>query len=160
MFKQRAQPCLNFHIGRCAAPCVGNIEVADYQQRVTAVRKLLTGKSSDLLHELRVRMQQEAAALRFEKAATYRDQIRAISEVTESEQNVVDFSREARDYVGVHRDGCHYTIALFQFRYGQLLGKERFRMVDSAPPDEVLPSFLLQFYSGVQTPGRARCSCV
>ena len=151
VFKERDQPCLNFHIGRCAAPCVGNIDPEEYQQRVAAVRKLLTGKSADLLRELRARMEREAAALRFEKAAALRDQIRAISEVTDSDQNVVDFSREARDYVGCHRDGDHYTVTLFQFRHGQLLGKERFRLLDSAPPEEVLPSFLLQLYAGVQT---------
>ena len=151
VFKERDQPCLNFHIGRCAAPCVGNIDPAQYQERVAAVRKLLTGKSADLLRELRARMEREAAALRFEKAASFRDQIRAISEVTDSDQNVVDFSRETRDYVGCHRDGDHYTVTLFQFRHGQLLGKERFRLVDSAPPEEVLPSFLLQFYAGIQT---------
>ena len=151
VFKKRDQPCLNFHIGRCAAPCVGNIDPEEYQQRVAAVRKLLTGKSADLLRELRARMEREAAALRFEKAAALRDQIRAISEVTDSDQNVVDFSREARDYVGCHRDGDHYTVALFQFRHGQLLGKERFRLVDSAPPEEVMPSFLLQVYAGIQT---------
>ena len=151
VFKERDQPCLNFHIGRCAAPCVGNIDPEEYQQRVAAVRKLLTGKSADLLRELRARMEREATALRFEKAAALRDQIRAISEVTDSDQNVVDFSREARDYVGCHRDGDHYTVALFQFRHGQLLGKERFRLLDSAPPEEVMPSFLLQFYAGVQT---------
>ena len=151
VFKQRDQPCLNFHIGRCAAPCVGNIDAQEYQERVSAVRKLLTGKSADLLRELRARMQAEAAALRFERAAVYRDQVRAISEVTDSDQNVVDFSREARDYVGCHRDGSHYTVALFQFRHGQLVGKERFRLLDWAPPEEVLPSFLLQFYAGVQT---------
>ena len=151
VFKERDQPCLNFHIGRCAAPCVGNIGADDYQERVAAVRKLLTGKSADLLRELRARMAAEAKALRFEKAATFRDQVRAISEVTDSDQNVVDFSRETRDYVGCHRDGDHYTVALFQFRHGQLLGKERFGLVDSAPPEEVLPSFLLQFYAGLQT---------
>ena len=151
VFKERDQPCLNFHIGRCAAPCVGNIGAEEYQERVAAVRKLLTGKSADLVRELRARMQAAAAALRFEKAAALRDQVRAISEVTDSDQNVVDFSREARDYVGCHRDGSHYTVALFQFRHGQLLGKERFRLVDPAPPEEVLPSFLLQFYAGVQT---------
>ena len=151
VFKERDQPCLNFHIGRCAAPCVGNIDAQEYQERVAAVRKLLTGKSADLVRELRARMQAEAKALRFEKAAAFRDQVRAISEVTDSDQNVVDFSREARDYVGCHRDGAHYTVALFQFRHGQLLGKERFRLVDEAPPEEVLPSFLLQFYAGVQT---------
>ena len=151
VFKERDQPCLNFHIGRCAAPCVGNIGAEEYQERVAAVRKLLTGKSADLLRELRARMETEAKALRFEKAAAFRDQARAISEVTDSDQNVVDFSREARDYVGCHRDGSHYTVALFQFRHGQLVGKERFRLVDEAPPEEVLPSFLLQFYAGVQT---------
>ncbi len=151
VFKERDQPCLNFHIGRCAAPCVGNIGAAEYQERVAAVRKLLTGKSADLVRELRARMQAEAKALRFEKAALFRDQVRAISEVSDSDQNVVDFSREARDYVGCHRDGSHYTVTLLQFRHGQLVGKERFRLVDEAPPEEVLPSFLLQFYAGVQT---------
>ena len=160
VFKRRDQPCLNFHIGRCAAPCVGNIDAAAYQRRVNAVRKLLTGKSAELIRELRVLMEQEAAALRFEKAAEYRDQVRAISEVSGSEQNVVDFSREARDYVGCHRDGAHYTLTLFQIRHGQLLGKERFRLVDAAPPEEVLPSFLLQFYAGIQTRPRTVFLCL
>ena len=151
VFKRREQPCLNFHIGRCAAPCVGNIEAPAYRRRVAAVRKLLTGNSATLIRELRSLMEQEAAALRFERAAEYRDQIRAIGEVVESEQDVVDFSREARDYVGWHRDGVHYTVTLLPIRHGQLLGKERFRLTDPAPPGEVLPSFLLQFYAGIQT---------
>ena len=151
VFKRREQPCLNFHIGRCAAPCVGNIEAPDYRRRVAAVRKLLTGNSAALIRELRALMEQEAAALRFERAAEYRDQIRAIGEVVESEQDVVDFSREARDYVGWHRDGVHYTVTLLPIRHGQLLGKERFRLTDPAPPGEVLPSFLLQYYAGIQT---------
>ena len=151
VFKRREQPCLNFHIGRCAAPCVGNIEAPDYRRRVAAVRKLLTGNSAALIRELRTLMEQEAAALRFERAAEYRDQIRAIGEVVDSEQDVVDFSREARDYVGCHRDGSHYTVTLLPIRHGQLLGKERFRLTDPAPPGEVLPSFLLQYYAGVQT---------
>ena len=151
VFKRREQPCLNFHIGRCAAPCVGKIEAPDYRRRVAAVRKLLTGNSAALIRELRTLMEQEAAALRFERAAEYRDQIRAIGEVVESEQDVVDFSREARDYLGWHRDGVHYTVTLLPIRHGQLLGKERFRLTDPAPPEEVLPSFLLQYYAGVQT---------
>ena len=151
VFKRRDQPCLNYHIGRCAAPCVGHIDAAAYQRRVSAVRKLLTGNSAELVRELRTLMQQEAGALRFERAAEYRDQIRAIGEVVDSEQDVVDFSREARDYVGCHRDGPHYTVTLFPIRHGQLLGKERFRLLDPAPPEEVLPSFLLQYYAGIQT---------
>ena len=151
VFKRREQPCLNYHIGRCAAPCVGNIEAPDYRRRVAAVRKLLTGNSAQLIRELRILMEQEAAALRFERAVEYRDQIRAIGEVVDSEQDVVDFSRETRDYVGCHRDGAHYTVTLLPIRHGQLLGKERFRLADSAPPEEVLPSFLLQYYAGIQT---------
>ena len=151
VFKRREQPCLNYHIGRCAAPCVGKIEAPDYRRRVAAVRKLLTGNSAQLIRELRILMEQEAAALRFERAVEYRDQIRAIGEVVDSEQDVVDFSRETRDYVGCHRDGAHYTVTLLPIRHGQLLGKERFRLADPAPPEEVLPSFLLQYYAGIQT---------
>ena len=155
VFKRRDQPCLNYHIGRCAAPCVGHIDAPEYQRRVAAVRKLLTGNSAELIRELRTLMQQEAAALRFERAAELRDQIRAIGEVVDSEQDVVDFSREARDYVGCHQDGAHYTVTLLPVRHGQLLGKERFRLLDPAPPEEVLPSFLLQYYAGIQTRPRS-----
>lgn len=151
VFKRRDQPCLNHHIGRCAAPCVGRIEAPAYRRRVAAVRKLLTGNSADLIRELRTLMLQDAAALRFERAAEYRDQIRAIGEVVDSQQDVVDFSREARDYVGCHQDGAHHTITLLPIRHGKLLGKERFRLTDPAPPEEVLPSFLLQYYAGLQT---------
>jgi excinuclease ABC subunit C len=149
-FKRRDQPCLNYHIGRCAAPCVGLIEDVDYQARVAAVRKLLGGKKDELIAELRRQMLGAAGAMRFEKAAELRDQVAAITEVR-SDQNVVDFSSESRDYVGVHEDEERRSLAIFQIRHGQLLGKERFTVTEPGTRDEVLTSFLLRYYSGVKT---------
>ena len=156
-FKVREQPCLNYHIGRCAAPCIGAIEQIEYQQRVAAVRKLLTGKQDDLIRDLHQQMLNAAKELHFEKAARLRDQVDAITEV-QSDQNVVDFSSESRDYVGVHShsggDGdkeAARSVAIFHIRYGQLIGKERFLLSDAGTTDELLTSFLLRYYSGVKT---------
>ena len=155
-FKVREQPCLNYHIGRCAAPCIGAIDQTEYQQRVAAVRKLLTGKKDELIRELHRQMLDAAKDLRFEKAAELRDQVDAITEV-QSDQNVVDFSSESRDYVGVHSHTAteggmaQRSVAIFQIRHGQLLGKERFILSDAGTTDELLTSFLLRYYSGVKT---------
>ena len=89
---QRAYPCLNYHMGRCSGACCGKITREDYVKIVDGVRKLLSGRSVELLRELTEKMKAASAALEFERAARLRDQIRAIEEVS-VEQGVMEFTR-------------------------------------------------------------------
>lgn len=73
--RERSQPCLNFQMGRCLAPCAGRVDAADYQRMVRDVLLILEGRTDQVVGELTAKMEQAAEALRFEQAAVYRDQI-------------------------------------------------------------------------------------
>jgi excinuclease ABC subunit C len=148
--KPREHPCLNWHIGRCSGACAGKTSADGYRERVEHVRKLLSGRSEDLLRELKGSMQSAAGALEYERAATYRDQIEAVREISET-QKVVDFTAEDRDYVGLARRGERYAVTVLQVRDGKLVGREHFDL--TGPPDEVsvLAQFLERYYEQVQS---------
>ena len=145
--RERAHPCLNYHIGRCSAPCCGIISREEYLERVEKVRRLLSGRTGELLRELGARMDQSAAAQEYEKAGSLRDQIRAIQEL-EAEQKVVDFRDEAADYIGLATEQQRTGAAVLQVRAGRLVGRELFLFEDYAPEQDSAAHFLSQYYSG------------
>src|SRR5271157_6074837 len=78
--KKRAYPCLNYHMGRCAGACCGKITREEYLKIVEGVRKLLSGRSDELLRDLREKMKTASDSQDFERATRLRDQILAIEE--------------------------------------------------------------------------------
>ena len=151
VLKRRDAPCLYYHIGRCSAPCVGKISREGYQEKVDLVKKLLSGETEELLQRLRREMREASDALRFEKAAEYRDAIDAIESIGR-EQEVVDFDPEVRDYVAFAQREELGTFIVFQMRAGKLLGRDLFRTAVYTSTEEALAQFLLQYYSSVHTP--------
>jgi excinuclease ABC subunit C len=143
--KKRAYPCLNYHMGRCAGACCGKITREEYMKIVEGVRKLLSGKSDELLADLRGRMREAAAQLDYERAARLRDQIAAIEEVS-VEQRVMEFSEEDRDYIALAARGESLVIVVLQVREGKLLGKEVFQVSEWAPDGEALAHFISRYY--------------
>lgn len=148
--KKRQHPCLNWHIGRCSGPCAGKTTREQYLERVEHVRKLLAGRSEDLLKELRAAMQAAAGAQQYERAALHRDQIQAVEEISET-QKVVDFTTEDRDYVGWAMAGEEYAFTVLQVRQGKLVGKELFELEGRADAADVLAQFLERYYAQVQS---------
>ncbi len=143
--RKRYAPCLYFHIGRCPAPCTGNITVEEYGKLIDKVRKLLTGDTGELRHQLQQEMESASEALQFELAAEKRDAITALESVQTSQQ-VEDFNPEKRDYAACAMRQHICTISIFQMREGKLIGRELFRAETFGSETDLLADFTLQYY--------------
>ncbi|MGM0431089.1 MAG: excinuclease ABC subunit UvrC [Spirochaetota bacterium] len=144
--RKRYAPCLYYHIGRCKAPCTGAVSKEEYQQLVDQVRGFLSGKSSDLIKQLREQMEVASEELAFEKAAELRDVISAVESVHTTQQ-VQDFTQVRRDYAACVLQDHICSISLLQMEEGKLLGREMFRTETFSDEAEVLSEFVMQFYS-------------
>ena len=145
-FRNRSRPCLEHMIGRCPAPCVLEVPVAQYGQSVREVSLFLSGKGDELRQRLEARMRQAAAEERFEEAARVRDQLRAVDRSLERQRVVQDGAVE-RDVFGVHRTGPHLAIALLVIRQGRLSDAQSFQFTrQEFPTGELLSSFLGLYY--------------
>jgi excinuclease ABC subunit C len=145
-FAGRKRPCLQHQIKRCPAPCVLPVDPIWYAEQVDAVAKFLEGRHDELSRELEDRMRRAAREMRFELAAVYRDQLRAIEKVRE-EQRVVTLDDIDRDVVGLYREGDLVEIALLHVRAGKLadVGTYSIRQAE-IPDDEIIAAFLAQHH--------------
>jgi excinuclease ABC subunit C len=148
VFRNRARPCLEYQIKRCMGPCVLPVDRQEYEGHLRAATLLLEGRDSQLTSQLRDRMEEASAALRFEDAARLRDQIKAI-EATGERQQVVAHSGVDRDIFGLYREGGFIEVQILLVRGGRLTGNRSFGFADwEFPDEEVLASVLTQFYQG------------
>jgi excinuclease ABC subunit C len=148
--KKRAYPCLNYHMGRCAGACCGKITREEYLKIVDGVRKLLSGRSAELVRDLKEKMKAASETQEFERAAKLRDQISAIEEVS-VEQRVMEFTEEDRDYIALAPCGESQVVVVLQVREGKLLGKEVFEVAEYAPDEEALSHFIARYYAERKT---------
>lgn len=143
-----SRPCLQYHLGLCVAPCAGLCDSEAYARYVQGILDLFEGRGSELLRELKEKMEKAAEALDFEEAAHVRDQLRAVESVRQR-QHIV--SREGDfDVVGMARDGSHAGIEIFYIRYGRMVGKENFSIPESESEtnEEIITAFIKAFYGG------------
>ncbi len=145
---RRKRPCLQYHIKRCLAPCVGYQTEEEYDRTIDEVVLFLEGKQESLLARLQHEMSEAAEHLNFEAAARLRDRIVAVRRVTE-EQKVVWKSRLDMDLVAVARAQGQACVQAFLVRGGKLIGQEHFILEGVyEQPDAVLTAeFLKQFYT-------------
>lgn len=143
------RPCLYYHIRRCAGPCIGAVSQEEYREIVAQVCLFLEGHTEKVLAHLQGKMEKAAEALQFERAAQYRDQIRAVQAVTER-QKVVSAALADQDVIAFARDDGQACVHVFFVRNGKLLGREYFLLegTEGEPDEEVMSAFLKQFYSG------------
>jgi excinuclease ABC subunit C len=144
--KKRAYPCLNYHMGRCAGACCGKITRDEYLRIVDGVRALLSGRSEELLRDLRVKMKAASDEQDFERAARIRDQVTAIEEAS-VEQRVMEFTEADRDYIALAPCAEELVVVVLQVRDGMLLGKEVFRIAEYSPDEEALSHFIARYYA-------------
>ncbi len=148
----RKRPCLQYQIKRCLAPCVLPVPPDDYAEQVRFVGLFLEGKNDELLDDLRLRMKDAASRTAFERAATLRDQVRALESVLESQRVVLDTFAD-QDVLGFHRAGQAVEIVVLFVRQGKLVGNRAFSFgKQEFPDDEILSSFLGLFYDLQATP--------
>jgi len=153
-FENRTRPCLLYQIKRCAAPCVGYIDESDYARLVDDATRFLEGRSTRVQEELAERMTAASAAMEFERAAVYRDRIRALTQVQASQDVNPEGVAEA-DVIALHSEGGQSCIQVFFFRSHQNWGNRAYypRVAAGTEPAEILEAFIAQFY-GDKTPAR------
>jgi len=138
------RPCLDYHIDRCKAPCVGYQSGEAYRRMIDDVVLFLEGKTLDVRTRLRERMQDASKALDFERAAQLRDALKWLDQL-EQPQTVEVVGGGDADAIGVARDGDDACGVILRIRDGRLIAREhRFlEHVEHAPEDQVLSAFLV-----------------
>jgi excinuclease ABC subunit C len=118
-----ARPCLDYHIGRCKAPCVAFQSADEYREMVEEITEVLGGHTRLVARRLQAEMIDAAAEMNFERAGELRDSIKQL-ESLERRQQVLDVTGSDRDIVGFARDGAEGCGVVLQIREGKLLGRE------------------------------------
>ncbi len=146
VFAHRKRPCILFQIHRCPAPCVYEVPEAEYRQSVEDAVEFLEGRETELVERLRARMEDAAAALRYEDAARLRDQLQAVERSLEK-QRVLMADRADRDVVGLHREGPELVVQVLSMRGGKLQDSRSHPFQEQEFPDaDILSSFLSLYY--------------
>jgi len=152
-FESRTRPCLLYQIRRCSGPCTGEIDFPGYTELVREANDFLSGRSHLVKKELAGEMEKASTELEFETAALYRDRLAALSAI-QSQQGINPRTVEEADVFAIHQEGGYSCVEVFFFRTGQNWGNRAYfpRAEKSFTPEEVLGSFLAQFYDDKPPP--------
>lgn len=139
--------CLYYDIKLCTAPCTGDIDQASYRQMIDDLCLFLMGRTESIVSRLQIEMEQAAEALRFERAAAIRDQLRAIENVVER-QKVVSSEYIDSDVIAMARSNGEACVQVFFIRGGKLIGRDYFMLegTEETPDAGVMTEFIKQFY--------------
>jgi excinuclease ABC subunit C len=152
-FESRTRPCLLYQIRRCSGPCTGEMDFPGYTELVREANDFLSGRSHLVKQELAREMEKASTELEFETAALYRDRLAALSAI-QSQQGINPRTVEEADVFAIHQEGGYSCVEVFFFRTGQNWGNRAYfpRAEKSFTPEEVLASFLAQFYDDKPPP--------
>jgi excinuclease ABC subunit C len=140
-------PCLDYHIERCHAPCVGYISKEDYREVIDQVIEFLSGDDRPIRRRLEQEMREAAAEERFEDAARYRNRLRAIERLSER-QAVERPSAGSFDVIGIAVSPERAAVQVFPLREGRMVDRHSFHLENAAGEElgEVLEQFCLEYY--------------
>ncbi len=143
--------CLEYHLGRCLAPCEGLINREEYAEIVQKVRLVLEGKDGEVVRQLQQQMHEAAERLEYERAAGIRDQIASLEQAGEG-QRAISPRGEDQDVFGVVQEGDEVQIQLLVVRSGKLIGRDSFAFegVPAEGSSGVLGSLVAQYYLGAR----------
>ena len=149
------RPCLDYHIGRCKAPCVFLQTQADYRAMIDEVVAFLDGRTDEVVRRVKERMDAASAAMEFERAGEFRDAIVRLQRMEEPTV-VLEVEGGDRDVVGYARDGEDAAVTVLRVRGGKLLARDhRFlEGVEGEPDGAVLSMYLASSYLNAPARGR------
>ena len=148
-FKYKDRPCLNYHIKKCFAPCMGYISKDEYRKNIDEVIALLEGKTDKIKRSLMEEIKQASDSMQYEKAAYLRDKKLAIEAITEK-QKVSNISENDIDVIGIARNDFKICVEIFFVRKSKMQGREHY-FIDNLEDEtdrEILSSFIKQYYIG------------
>jgi excinuclease ABC subunit C len=149
--------CLYYDIKLCNGPCIGAVSKDEYRQMIADFEAFLNGRTNDIVKRMQIDMSEAADELRFERAATIRDQLKAIRAVVERQKVVFPDDYVDSDVIAMARSDREACMQVFFIRGGKLIGREYFLMegTDDTPDSDVLAEFIKQFYDQVPSvPGQ------
>ncbi len=147
--RRSGNPCLDYYIKRCEAPCVGYVSKEDYRRGIDGVIDFLSGRFKAIERDLERRMRESAAAQEFEQATLERNRLRAVHSLLER-QRVANESVGTLDAVAVAIEGREANAQVFQVRDGVLADRQSFYLSNETERElgEVAEEFMLQYYGG------------
>ena len=149
--------CMYYDIKLCTGPCIGAVTQEEYRQMINDLEAFLNGRTNQIIMRLKNEMKDASEALRFERAAAIRDQLKAIETVIERQKVVFPNDYVDSDVIAMARSNREACMQVFFIRAGKLIGREYFLMegADDTPDSDVLAEFIKQFYDQVPTiPGQ------
>lgn len=153
--KSVSRPCINYQMGRCLAPCSGNVPKKEYMEMINEIYNILDGNISKLVRRLEEEMKEYSEKFEFEKAAIMRDKILDIKALVQK-QKVSNFSENDIDVIGLYRDRV-VCVQIFFVRNHKLIGRENyfFDNVQDMTDKEVILEFMKQYYTScVEIPSK------
>lgn len=147
--KKCQRPCMYYHINRCTAPCMGNVDMKEYREEVDRAIGFLTG-GEEIIKSLNKKMIEASDNMDYEDAAKYRDQIKALELISEKQKIVATNTYIDQDVIGSALGAEEACIQIFFIRNGKIMGSEHYLLtnIHNDTKEEIISSFLTQFYTG------------
>ncbi len=146
-FKNNDRACLNYHIKRCSAPCMGYISKEDYREQINQIIMLLEGKIAPIIKDLENKIKVAAEKMNYEEAAMLRDQKNAIERISQK-QKVSNITENDIDVIGIAKNSLNVCVEIFFVRKSKMIGREHyfFEELKDATDEEILSGFVKQYY--------------
>ena len=146
-FKSNQRACLNYHIKKCLAPCMGYVTKEEYHKQINEIIELLEGKTEKIIKDLEQKMEEASKKLEFEKAAELRDRKQAIKRIS-TKQKVSNISENNIDVIGLYKSELEVCIEVFFVRGSKMIGREHyfFNELKDMEDKEILSGFIKQYY--------------
>ena len=153
VFKNRDRPCILYQIKRCSAPCINYLSKTEYFKLVSDAISFLSGKSKSIQKKLSFEMEKSSKKMDYEKAAIYRDRIKALTQI-QSSQHISSTNLDNADVISISQEAGKSCIQVFFYRSKQNWGNQSYfpSHDQSHTAEEVLTSFITQFYENKNVP--------
>lgn len=142
----KERPCLNYHIGKCMAPCLGTVKEEDYRAMIGQIVDFFEGKYDGIEKDIKAQMEECSANLEFEKAGVLRDRLYALRAIRQNQRVYLEIERDV-DAIGLYSDCGETCVRKLELRQGRIVGSSTyFFSGEEEDKEEILKNFLMQYY--------------
>ncbi len=142
----KERPCLNYHIGKCMAPCSGKVSPSEYRNMIFDIVAFFDGRYDGIRKQLQEQMDEASEELDFERAAVLRDRLAALNAITKDQRVFLDVDRDV-DAIGVYSQGGETCVRKLELRDGRIVGSSTYFLKgDTGTVSEIVSGFITQYY--------------